>query len=371
MIVERDIARTAISFTVGFIISALASYRIATTSWAAASAAFSLIAACTAVLMHPLHNKLSDRTLQALIGMTFLCLGYFVSDIGRISSILGNSTPSAFEEIVPLFGEKMKILIRNVPFQSENTGSLITALLTGDRSGLDTGILTAFRKSGASHILALSGLHLGIIYGIFKGILLVFGNGRTPGITRAVIVVCLCGFYTLATGAGASITRAFIFITLNEISYVTGRYRSTGSILWAALVIHLFLFPGSIRDVGFQLSYAAMLGIAYIYPYLKNFWPHSKEGRISKGLGWTWKSAAMSISCQITTGPLAWIYFGTFPRYFLLTNLIALPLIGLIIPSSLAVICLHTLGACPDFMIRATEWMICGLIYCLDTIAGL
>jgi competence protein ComEC len=79
----------------------------------------------------------------------------------------------------------------------------------------------------------------------------------------------------------------------------------------------------------------------------------------------------MSISCQITTGPLAWYYFNSFPMHFLLTNLIALPLTGLIIPSALAVMLLSSMGLCPGFMIRGTELLVTLLTDALSVISDM
>ena len=110
-----------------------------------------------------------------------------------------------------------------------------------------------------------------------------------------------------------------------------------------------------------------MAGIAFIFPQLKAFWPGSEEVRTGffknrpKPLRWIWNSAALSISCQLTTGPLAWLYFESFPVHFLLTNLIAIPLTGLIIPSALLLLFLNSFGGCPEFLLTATEAMISAL----------
>lgn len=371
MTTERELVRIAMSFTAGIIISAIVASHLPTTSTALATFALGITAAGTAFLLHQQQKSLSNNLLYLIITMIFLCLGYFTSDSGRLFSLCNYSNDSSLSAHALQLGKGLSSLIENLPFEDRNTNSLINALITGDRSELSTEITAAFRQSGGSHILALSGLHLGIIYGILRWLISILGNGKSHITLRAITIIAVCGFYTLATGASASITRAFIFISLNEIAIVTGRFRSTGSILWAALFLQLFFRPESISNVGFQLSYAAMAGIAYIYPYLKKIWPERNEGIVQKGLKWIWDSAAMSISCQITTGPLAWVYFGTFPQYFLLTNLIALPLVGLIIPSSLLIIGLHTCGMCPDILVKAVESMICGLKFCLVTIAGL
>lgn len=371
MTTERELVRIAMSFTAGIVISTLTASHMAGISTTPATLALAITAVCTAHLLHQKDKGLNHRLLWIVITILFLCLGYFISESERLLALSGPGAFSGISEYALGFGENLAGTIADIPFEDRNTSSLITALITGNRSGLSRDTITIFRESGASHILALSGLHLGIIYGILKWTASVFGGGRKQKILRAAMLITLCGFYTLATGASASITRAFLFITLNETASVTGRFRSTGSILWTALLLQLFFSPESATDVGFKLSYAAMAGIAYIYPHLKKLWPERNSGAVRKGLKWIWNSASISIACQIATGPLAWIYFGTFPQYFLLTNLISLPLAGLIIPASLAVIGLHTCGICPDFLVEALESLVCALIFCLETIAGL
>ena len=131
------------------------------------------------------------------------------------------------------------------------------------------------------------------------------------------------------------------------------------------------LFPEDILEVSFLLSYAAMAGIAYIYPHLNRLWTAEGNRPVYKGLKWIWTSVSMSIACQLTTGPLAYAYFGTFPKYFILTNLLAAPLAGLIIPCSLAVAGLASIGLCPAPLITALELMIRTLTGILEIISSL
>ena len=371
MTIERELVRIAMSFTAGIALSGISATCLAVTSTAASTISLAIAASGIACLLHPRHKELNNSLLWTIITTIFLCLGFFVSATGKPVTLSVVGETSFMSGYALRFSERMSDLIGELPFADRDTNSLITALITGDRSGLSQETRAAFRESGASHILALSGLHLGIIYGIMRWATSLLGNGKTQRILRSAIIISLCGFYTLATGASASITRAFLFIILGETASLTGRFRSTRSILWTALILQLFFIPESAGDIGFQLSYAAMAGIAYIYPFLKNLWPETNAGAVRKGLKWIWNSASMSIACQITTGPLAWIYFGTFPQYFLLTNLISLPLVGAIIPFSLAVIGLSASGTCPDFLVKALESMIFGLEFCLKTIACL
>ena len=142
----------------------------------------------------------------------------------------------------------------------------------------------------------------------------------------------------------------------------------------AALIIQIVISPTAVRSAGFQLSYAAMAGIAFIYPYLKDFWPSGGDNPTSLYSRLDlprriWESAALSISCQITTGPLAYLYFRSLPMHFILTNLIALPLTTALIPAALVTIVLHGAGICPDAAIRFTEWLAHSLLRSLEIIS--
>ena len=136
-----------------------------------------------------------------------------------------------------------------------------------------------------------------------------------------------------------------------------------------------------------------MTGIAFIYPRLEGFWNRAaaffKSGRneetdkddehgiwdakiksrICRAARWIWNTVALSIACQITTAPLAYMYFSTFPLYFMLTNLLTLPLTGLLIPAALLTVTLSTIGYCPEILIHATEALVCLLIWLLEVIS--
>jgi competence protein ComEC len=250
-------------------------------------------------------------------------------------------------------------LIRSIPFPHGETNALLRALLTGLRDGLPRETVASFRSAGASHILALSGLHLGIIYLLLSKLLSVLGNGRVAYVLRSVVVVAACAFYALMTGAGPSIVRALLFISINELMrHAPGRRKSPVAVWCIALLIQLVISPWVIRSVGFQLSYLAMLGIFLLFPWLDAF--YEKPARNWSPMRWIWSSMALSISCQVFTAPLVWLRFGTFPKYFLLTNLIALPLTSALMFSAVACLGLSAFGICPAWVV----WVV-------DTIARL
>lgn len=363
MRVERDIAGIALPFAAGVALAAWSGAFVCARPHLWAALFISILLTSSVYLLHPVHRTASDLSVRSAICLCLASCGILCGIRAEITSTGG---PGTFDFMVNArtMGTAAGGFIDSISFRNPDTNAILKALLTGDRADIPGHVIQAFRDSGASHILALSGLHLGIIYGILAKLLSYLGNTPSAVRIRSLVTILACGLYTLATGAGASIVRAFLFILLGESARLHGRFRSTGTVLLSALVIHLAVDPSAIREVGFQLSYAAMAGIAFIFPWLKGFWPEGKNP-----LRWIWTTAAMSISCQITTGPLAWFYFGTFPIHFLLTNLIAIPLTGLIIPTALAVLLLSALGICPEMLLRACEMLVTALSQALEIIS--
>ena len=286
-------------------------------------------------------------------------------------------------------------LVRSLPFAHEKTGALLQALLTGSKEALSRDTIVAFRTAGASHILALSGLHLGVIYLLLGRVMSVFGNGRIMMAARSAVIISVCAFYAIMTGASPSIVRALLFIGINELMrFFPDRCKTPISVWCCALMIQLCLSPEVIRSVGFQLSYLAMLGIFTLFPVLDGWYDASpgngkspwkamdavntaplRQGKDRKRttgpMRWIWSSMALSISCQLFTAPLVWVVFGTFPRYFLLTNLLALPLVSALMPFAIVSATLFALGICPDVLLDLTDFFATLLLSVISIIAEL
>lgn len=350
----RDIAGFIIPYFAGIFTSVIGAAAPGCFLIPAASASSAIAAISLIIIFLPCRRHFHPVLTWAIIATAGLACGMMCGLTGAITSWSGTGATGWMTETAISFRLSLESAIDSVPFHNSDAPALLKAIITGNRESLPQHITESFRSSGASHILALSGLHLGMIYGILVKAMSFIGNSPEAKAIRSVLVIASCGFYTLATGAGPSITRAFLFILLGETGRLTGRDHNIGNVLAAAMLIQLTCAPLSAGTVSFQLSYAAMAGIAFIYPHLSGIWPQGASGP----LGWIWKSAAMSISCQLTTGPIAWYYFGTFPQYFILTNMIALPLTGIIIPCALAVISLNMFGICPDLLIKSLEGII-------------
>lgn len=393
-----DIKPLALAFTFGAASGLLLS-RISMHA-AYISSATSLLVALTLTVITS-----ADRR-QAEILLLFLTAGVFCAATSTLTSLGAVAGKPLFAGLAADF----RSMISSIPFPHEGTAPLVNALLTGDRSSLDSSVMNSFRDSGASHILALSGLHLGIIYGILLKVTSIFGKHSTVKAVRSLIIISLCGIYTLATGASPSLVRAFLFILVNETARLTHRSNNPLRVYCAALFIQTAINPQVISSTGFQLSYLAMAGIFLLYPALKKWYPQEEaagdmliengasltesdglEGvTINKGCCrarrcWTswmktivsaaprkiWDAAALTISCQVFTGPLAWWKFGTFPKYFLLTNLLSLPLTSAVMLLSVSTSVLFAIGICPDFLISLTDSSASLLLFIMKVISSM
>jgi competence protein ComEC len=213
--------------------------------------------------------------------------------------------------------------------------AVVSALLLGFREYLDEDLRREFAGAGAMHILCVSGLHVGIIFMVLK-IMLSFLNKIPRGrIIQTVLVILLIWFYAAITGFSPSVLRAstmFSFVALGQ------SFRRTTSIyntLAASAFLLMIIDPYIITRIGFQLSYLAVISIVALQPFFykqlvfKNYL-----------LDKAWAILTVSLAAQLATGPLSLFYFHQFPNYFLLTNLIVIPLASLIIYSALATLVL-------------------------------
>ena len=195
--------------------------------------------------------------------------------------------------------------------------AVIAAMTLGDKTWLSKQTHDNFNISGGAHVLALSGLHLGIIYAMLS--LLFPLAGRRKWLKQAFVLVAIWA-YTFMAGMGTSVTRAAVMLSVLSVGAVLGRGKASLNTLSLAVIVMLMVSPLSLWDVGFQLSFTAVLGILLFYPFLSGI-IFIKQ----KLLRMIWNMAAVSLAAQLTTAPLVMYYFGRFPCYFLFTNMVAVP----------------------------------------------
>ena len=352
---RREIAGICIPFVAGIYATGISDNAIGT--GLSMFIAFIALFLSTSLLLHkPIRQSRTARLLAA-ISM------FFCGIICRKTSMICEC--STADTLSDLAAPALRIftgLTESLPFTDKDCNAFLKALICGDRSGLSDYITDSFRESGASHILALSGLHLGIIYMMIRRGLSILGNNPAARRIRSAVTILLCFGYTFMTGAGPSLSRALIFVILNETGTMLDRVHDLRQVFYSALLIQLAISPSASASIGFQLSYAAMAGIVFIYPVLRESFPSGSP------LKKIWNLASMSIACQITTAPLVWLRFRTFPLYFLITNLICIPLTGAIIPASVLTLILHSVGMCPEFLYRISELLIQMLLSGIDII---
>lgn len=341
-----------------------------------------------------LWQKESNR---AKIWLLYLLGGCVVCLVSALPSVRPGVESQGFFQRC---GEGFKAVIDGIPFEDGMSGAIVKAFLAGERGDIPREIREAFRAAGASHLLALSGLHLSIIYLVFSKVLGILGNAPTATRTRSAAIILGAGFFTLTTGASPSLVRAFLFILLRETASILRRRTDSINIFCVSLMLQLAITPGEISSVGFQLSYLAMLGIFTVFPWLDGLWDkalaaHEPADCKSDGTGETggvagatsagtgaggwlgaamrkiWSLSVLSVSCQAFTAPAVLLYFGTFPKYFLITNLICGPLSSLIMAISIVVIPLHAVGICPIFLLGLTDFLVRTLVWSLEVIASM
>jgi competence protein ComEC len=199
--------------------------------------------------------------------------------------------------------------------------SIASALILGYKDDIEPNLKNAYSSAGAMHVLAVSGLHVGIIFLICSRLSQFLEKNKHLRIMRAFIIISILWIYAFITGLSPSVMRAATMFSFITIGKVLNRKSNFFNTLAASAFFLLIINPLLIMEVGFQLSYLAVIGIVTIQPWVNN-WFRFKRWFPKK----IWEITAVSIAAQIATFPLGLLYFHQFPNYFLISNLIVIPL---------------------------------------------
>ena len=213
---------------------------------------------------------------------------------------------------------------------SESAYAVVAAMTMGDRSRLTHELRQSYAASGASHVLALSGLHLGVIYGLLS---LVFVHRRMRVMGQVLAMVAIWAYAALV-GMPPSVLRSATMLTIFSFVVLTGRRQVSLNTLAFACVVQLAASPLNLWDVGFQMSFLAVLGIVMLNLRLRDVATPTWLSRW-RVIRWMWSLVKVSLAAQLAVAPLSMYYFGTFPCYFLITNFIAIPLATIIVYTSI------------------------------------
>jgi len=237
--------------------------------------------------------------------------------------------------------------------------AVVAAMALGDKSALTHDLKDTYSRTGASHVLALSGLHLGIIYTLLS--MLVVGR-RWQTVTQVIMIISIWAFVFLV-GMPTSVVRAAVMLTVYALLALGHRRRMSVNTLAFTAIAMLLVSPRALFDVGFQMSFMAVFCILLFVPLFLR--PVSARYLMTHRLArWLLSMVAVSVAAQIGVAPLIAYYFGRFSCYFLLTNFIVIPAATAILYLTLATLLLPPLGI-------VLSWVVTGLNATLLYIAAM
>jgi len=222
--------------------------------------------------------------------------------------------------------------------------AIINALLLGQRQDISEEVYTSYTNAGAIHILAVSGLHVGIILLILSFIFKPLERFKHGKLIKTILLVSILWSFALIAGLSASVTRAVTMFSIVAIALNLKRPTNIYNTLAISMFVILLFKPLFIFDVGFQLSYLAVFAIVVIDPLLYNLWK-PKSWIIDK----FWHTFTITISAQFGIIPVSLYYFHQFPGLFFISNLIIIPFLGIILGLGIIVILLAVLNILPQF----------------------
>ena len=229
----------------------------------------------------------------------------------------------------------------STPGADADAYAVVAAMALGDKSALTQELKDVYSVTGASHVLALSGLHLSIIFGLI--VLLAGGRHKLFTIHCSLFTILSVWAFVFLVGMSTSVVRSAVMLSIYALLSLGHRDRMSVNTLAFAAIVMLMASPMSLFDIGFQMSYMAVLAILLFVPLMESLF--TEEYLMSHRLvRWLWGMVAVSCAAQIGVAPLIAYYFGRFSCYFLLTNFIVIPSAMLILYLSLVVLLMPSLA---------------------------
>ena len=259
--------------------------------------------------------------------------------------LLLDQTSTSFLGFIAAFRLKIQQSLQQYDF-SEDELAIMNALLLGQRQDISKELTANYSKAGAIHILAVSGLHVGIILWMLSFVLKPLERYKKGKVIKLVLVLLFLWFFAVLAGMSASVTRAVTMFSAIAIGQFYNKRNAVEHSLIFSMFILLLLKPLFLFDVGFQLSYLAVFGIIWVQPVFYQLWK-PKYYIIDKG----WQLITVSTAAQLGVLPISLFYFHQFPGLFFLSNLLIIPFLGVILGTGIIVLGLSYLTILPILLV--------------------
>ncbi len=250
--------------------------------------------------------------------------------------------------------ERVLAIYRHLGFQGDDF-AVLSALTVGYKEGLSEEMRESFSVSGSSHVLALSGLHIGFLYALLWFCLRWLpGRWRAMAVLRTLLIIAFLWGFAFFTGLSASVVRSVFMFSLFALSGLSRRKNFSLNTLFAVAFFMLLCRPVWLFDVGFQLSFCAVTAILLLQPRIYRWFPgvHSRIGHYLCSL------MSVSIAAQIGTAPLVLLYFSRFSTHFLLTNLLVIPLVSFIMYATVIMLLFTPYFPLQSIIAIGVKWLI-------------
>lgn len=258
---------------------------------------------------------------------------------------------------------RQKLLDLFTKFKLEGDEFAVASALTlGYKAALDEDIRRSYSSSGAMHVLAVSGLHVGIIFFVLNYLLLFLTKLKWGIVIRAVILLFCLWFYAILTGLSPSVMRAATMFSFIIVGFALKRPANIYNTLAASAFFLILIDPNIIWAVGFQLSYSAVIGIVFFQPRLYKL-IYVKNKLTDK----IWTLTCVSAGAQLGTFPLSLYYFNQFPNLFFITNLFVIPLATVILYSGILLFVFSFYSPFATILAFVLKW----LVWFLNTLVKL
>lgn len=236
---------------------------------------------------------------------------------------------------------------------SSDEFAVINALLLGERNEISKELRKSYTNAGAIHILAISGLHIGIIFILLSYLFKPLHNIKNGKIITSLLIVVLLWVFAIIAGLSASVVRAVTMFSFVAIGQSLKRKQPVEHSLITSMFVLLLIKPMFLFDIGFQMSYLAVFGIVWLQPLFVKLW--NPKLKIFYKM---WQIITVSVSAQIAVLPISLYYFNQFPGLFLLSNIVIIPALSAILYGGIAIIILSLLNIKLPFLADLYGWMI-------------